>query len=180
MSTLKIQKTSKILAVCLRMLCIMLLLVTIVEIVAILWLSQMSGDEIPAAINTMSSIFLHIDHSDYAKSDLIITFSGDVVRLCLIMVILFIAGGIFKDISKDYTPFVAKHMKRLKRISLLIAGIAIIPGFVEIAMIQMVTPAARVNVSFELFYILVAVVFFCLAQIFDYGRMLQQQSDETL
>ncbi|MEQ7052890.1 hypothetical protein ABN764_19800 [Paenibacillaceae sp. P-4] len=180
MSTLKIQKTSKLLAVCLQMLCIMLLLVTIVGIVAILWLSQMSGDEIPAAINTMSSILLHIDHSDYTKSDLIITFSGDVVRLCLIMVILFISGRIFKDISKDYTPFVAKHMKRLKRISLLIAGMAIIPGFVEIAMIQMVTPAAKVNVSFELFYILAAVVFFCLAQIFDYGRMLQQQSDETL
>lgn len=180
MSTLKIQKTSKILAVCLRMLCIMLLLVTMAEIAAILWLSQMSGDEIPAAISTMSSIFLHTDHSNYGKSDLIITFSGDVVRLCLIMVILFIAGGIFKDISKDYTPFVSKHMKRLKRISLLIAGMAIIPGFVEIAMIQMVTPAAMVNVSFELFYILVAVVFFCLAQIFDYGRMLQQQSDETL
>ncbi|MGG4195829.1 DUF2975 domain-containing protein [Paenibacillus jamilae] len=180
MSTLKIQKTSKILAVCLRMLCIMLLLVTVAEIAAILWLSQMSGDEIPAAISTMSSIFLHTDNSDYSKSDLIITFSGEVVRLCLIMVILFIARRIFKDISKDYTPFVAKHMKRLKRISLLIAGIAIIPGFVEIAMIQMVTPAARVNVSFELFYILVAVVFFCLAQIFDYGRMLQQQSDETL
>ncbi|MCY9529407.1 DUF2975 domain-containing protein [Paenibacillus alvei] len=180
MSTLKIQKTSKILAVCLRMLCIMLLLVTVAEIAAILWLSQMSGDEIPAAISTMSSIFLHTDHSNYGKSDLIITFSGDVVRLCLIMVILFIAGGIFKDISKDYTPFVAKHMKRLKRISLLIAGMAIIPGFVEITMIQMVTPAVMVNVSFELFYILVAVVFFCLAQIFDYGRMLQQQSDETL
>lgn len=180
MSTLKIQKTSKILAVCLRMLCIMLLLVTIVEIAAILWLTQVPGDETPAAINTMSSIFLHIDHSDYSKSDLIITFSGEVVRLCLIMVILFISGRIFKDISKDYTPFVAKHMKRLKRISLLIAGMAIIPGFVEIAMIQMVTPPAMVNVSFELFYILVAVVFFCLAQIFEYGRMLQQQSDETL
>lgn len=131
MSTLKIQKTSKILAVCLRMLCIMLLLVTMAEIAAILWLSQMSGDEIPAAINTMSSILLHTDHSNYGKSDLIITFSGEIVRLCLIMVILFIAGGIFKDISKDYTPFVAKHMKRLKRISLLIAGMAIIPGFVE-------------------------------------------------
>jgi len=181
MSTLKIQKTSKILAVCLRMLCIILLVVTMAEIAAILWLTQVSGDETPAAINTMSSIFLqHTDHSDYVKSDLMITFSGDVVRLCLIMVILFIAGWIFKDISKDYTPFVAKHMKRLKRISLLIAGMAIIPGFVEIAMIQMVTPAAKVNVSFELFYILVAVVFFCLAQIFDYGRMLQQQSDETL
>ncbi|WP_268624993.1 DUF2975 domain-containing protein [Paenibacillus alvei] len=180
MSTLKIQKTSKILAVSLRMLCIMLLVVTMAEIAAILWLTQESGDETPAAINTMSSIFLHTDHSDYAKFDLIITFSGDVVRLCIIMVILFIAGRIFKDISKDYTPFVAKHMKRLKRISLLIASMAIIPGFVEIAMIQMVTPAARVNVSFELFYILVAVVFFCLAQIFDYGRMLQQQSDETL
>lgn len=180
MSTLKIQKTSKILDVCLRMLCIMLLVVTMTEIAAILWLAQVSGDEIPAAINTMSFIFLHTGHSDYSKSDLMITFSGDIVRLCLIMVILFIAGGIFKDISKDYTPFVAKHMKRLKRISLLIAGMAIIPGVVEIAMIQMVTPAAKVNVSFELFYILVAVVFFCLAQIFDYGRMLQQQSDETL
>lgn len=180
MSTLKIQKTSKILAICLQMLCIILLVVTMAEIAAILWLTQVSGDETPAAINTMSSIFLHIDHSDYAKSDLIITFSGGVVRLCLIMVILFISGQIFMDISKDYTPFVAKHMKRLKRISLLIAGMAIIPGCVEIAMIQMVTPAAKVNVSFELFYILVAVVFFCLAQIFDYGRMLQQQSDETL
>ncbi|MEW8988152.1 MAG: hypothetical protein AB2401_14345 [Bacillus sp. (in: firmicutes)] len=180
MSTLKIQKTSKILAVCLRMLCIMLLLVTMAEIAAILWLSQVSGDEIPAAINSLKSILLHTGHSDYAKSDLMITFSGDVVRLCLIMVIFFIAGGIFKDISKDYTPFVAKHMKRLKMISFLIAGMAIIPGLVEILMIQMVTPAAMVHVSFELFYILVAVVFFCLAQIFDYGRMLQQQSDETL
>lgn len=101
MSTHKIQKTSKLLAVCLRMLYIMLLLVSMAEIAAILWLAQVSGDEIPAAINTMSSIFLHIDHSDYAKSDLIITFSGGVVRLCLIMVILFISGRIFKDISKD-------------------------------------------------------------------------------
>jgi Protein of unknown function (DUF2975) len=181
MSTLKIQKTSKILAVCLRMLCIILLVVTMAEIAAILWLTQVSGDEIPAAINTMSSILLHTDHSDYTKSDLIITFSGEIVRLCLIMVILFISGRIFKDISKDYTPFVAKHMNRLKRISLLIAGMAIIPGLVEILMIQIITPlATMVNVSFELFYILVAVVFFCLAQIFDYGRMLQQQSDETL
>lgn len=81
---------------------------------------------------------------------------------------------------KEYTPFISIHTKRLHAISILMIGLAIVPGVVEIIMIQRVQPTVKTNVSFEFSYLVVAVIFFCLAQIFDYGRLLQQQSDETL
>ncbi|MEK4517028.1 hypothetical protein NSS64_17190 [Paenibacillus sp. FSL H8-0122] len=180
MSILRIQKTSKVLSVCLQLLCNMLLLATLAMIAAMVWLAVLSGDGIPTALHNMTHIFVNKDHGDYAKSDLIIKFSGDVARLCLIIFVLFLVRMIFKDISRDYTPFVAKHTKRLKLISLLMAGIAFIPGLVEVVLIQIIDPVTFVYASFELFFVLVAIVFFCLAQIFEYGRMLQQQSDETL
>lgn len=63
---------------------------------------------------------------------------------------------------------------------MLMAAIAVIPAFVQILMMQIFTPTVKGYISFELSYIVAVVVFFCLAQIFEYGGMLQQQSDETL
>ncbi|MCL2077719.1 MAG: hypothetical protein FWH08_04850 [Oscillospiraceae bacterium] len=67
-------------------------------------------------------------------------------------VMYFAAGSIFRQISRDNTPFSMERVKNLKFIAIL---------------------AIAFNVAF-------AAVLYCLALIFEYGVELQQQSDETL
>ncbi|MCM3039982.1 hypothetical protein M3201_09775 [Paenibacillus motobuensis] len=162
------------------MICAVLLVVIVGELTAILWLAASSGKAVPEAISYIISYSSLASYAEGPGAELMAHFFVSISRLGIIFAMFLIARAIFKDISKEYTPFIAIHTKRLHAISILMIGLAIVPGVVEIIMIQLVQPTIKTNVSFELSYLVVAVIFFCLAQIFDYGRLLQQQSDETL
>lgn len=180
MNTMKIQKTSRILTVCLRVICIILLIAIAGELAVILWLATASGEAVPVALSNIISYFSLADYAHGPKTELMANIFVNMSRQGIMVAMFLIAGAIFKDISREYTPFVAKHIRRLHVISILMICLSLIPGVVEIIMIQWVRPSVKGTASFELSYIFVAVIFFCLAQIFDYGRLLQQQSDETL
>lgn len=180
MITDKIKRTSSILTNCLWVICAVLLVVIVGELAAILWLAASSGKAVPEAISNIISYSSLASYAEGPRAELMAHFFVSISRLGIIFAMFLIARAIFKDISKEYTPFIAIHTKRLHAISILMIGLAIVPGVVEIIMIQLVQPTIKTNVSFELSYLVVAVIFFCLAQIFDYGRLLQQQSDETL
>ncbi|SMF86587.1 hypothetical protein SAMN05661091_3439 [Paenibacillus uliginis N3/975] len=180
MNNNKIQRSSKLLAICLKILRIVVFIAVGVEISAIIWLAAVSEDVISTTIGSIHIFSPIVNTADYSKSELIAQFCVNITKQSIVIAMLFLAGAIFKDISREYTPFAAKQTKRLKAISKLMVLLAIIPASVEILMMQILAPTVKVYVSFELSFILVAVVFFCLAQIFDYGGVLQQQSDETL
>lgn len=85
------------------------------------------------------------------------------VKICLTMVILQLLRLILRDIAAEGTPFSQIHVQRMRRIAILVAIGAFIHTF-----------------SSTISDLTVALVIWLLAMIFDYGCVLQQESDETL
>ena len=81
------------------------------------------------------------------------------------------AQNIFKDISKDGSPFEMKHVKRIKRVAFL---------YLIISLIDSETSAISISISFNMVGIVGALMFYCIALVFEYGCALQQESDEIL
>lgn len=85
------------------------------------------------------------------------------VKICITMVILQLLRLILRDIAAEGTPFSQIHVQRMRRIAILVAIGAFIHTF-----------------SSTISDLTVALVIWLLAMIFDYGCVLQQESDETL
>lgn len=94
--------------------------------------------------------------------------------------ILFVTSFIFKDISHEGTPFTKKNSNKIRTISLLLIANEIIMPPLRLLVLMIFVPAVEATSSINLGNIVAAAVFFCLALIFEYGRLLQQESDETL
>ena len=93
---------------------------------------------------------------------------------------LFLAWMMLRNIYRDYTPFTPKHTLYLKFISLLMLTYTIIVPPVEMLLTEILAPEVDVSFSLELSGIVFAFMFYCLALIFEYGRLLQKQADETM
>lgn len=102
---------------------------------------------------------------------------------------LFVAGLIFRDISHGEAPFTAKQSKRIRIIAWMLLSIALIEAVLPLGVIvdnalggsvfgavnaSSYTPPIRIG------SIIVAVVFFFLSSVFDYGVKLQEISNETV
>lgn len=97
--------------------------------------------------------------------------------------ILFITGLIFKDISRECTPFSINHVKKLKLISKLIIALNILIPIVRVVYYLLFALNTNQNVTItdvNVGNIVFAAILYCLALIFEYGVELQQQADETL
>lgn len=84
-------------------------------------------------------------------------------KIVMTMVILQLLRLILKDIAAEGTPFSQIHVRRMRYIAILVAVGAFIHTF-----------------SSTISDLTVALVIWLLAMIFDYGCVLQQESDETL
>lgn len=98
----------------------------------------------------------------------------------LMLAMLVLATAIFNDAAKNYTPFSEKQSTRLKIISLLTLALGILPPPVKMLVTLMLSPDAKASSEFQLVLPVLTVIFYSLSVVFDYGRALQKQSDETL
>lgn len=105
---------------------------------------------------------------------------GQLLGNLVIAGMLFLAWLVFRNISRDYTPFTPKHTLYLKFISLLMLTYTIIVPPVEMLLTEILAPDVAASFSLELSGIVFAFMFYCLALIFEYGRLLQKQADETM
>ncbi len=105
---------------------------------------------------------------------------GQIFGNLVIAGMLFLAWMVFRNISRDYTPFSPKHTVYLMVISLLMLNYTIIVPPVEMLLTEILAPDVTASFSLELSGIIFAFIFYCLALIFEYGRLLQKQSDETM
>ena len=98
----------------------------------------------------------------------------------VVAAMLFLAGGIFRDMSREHTPFTKKNVTRLRIISplLIVFGVVVPPLASLISLIF--APAVDLFFSLNIGYLVFAAMFFCLALVFEYGAELQNQADETL
>jgi hypothetical protein len=123
-------------------------------------LSPMGGVKIPAA------------------ADLVLLFLFAIAQLAILFFILYILYRVFSDISLTYTPFQKKQVTRIKLVALLTAVMCIVSSALDMLgnVLLYGKPALKINI---VWFVLAAVIY-CMAYIFDYGRQLQKQSDETL
>ena len=103
-----------------------------------------------------------------------------VLGTSLIIAVLFIASSIFKAISRDGTPFIKKNSDKIRIIALLLLANEIVISPLQMLVTMIFFPEVVASTNIALINIIVAAMFFCLALIFDYGRQLQQESDELL
>jgi len=119
-----------------------------------------------------------------AFADIVSRLAPFMFNCAFVAIVSFFASKIFYDINKSCTPFSEKNTKRLR----LIAGSM---SFMAIALalysfICFTTSFGGTGgefqfaVAFVTTYVTMSVIFGFLAYIFDYGRLLQQESDETL
>lgn len=96
-----------------------------------------------------------------------------------LFVIFSFAYRIFRDISKEYTPFLVKTVKRMKRISALIIVWGIVSPLIFLGLRKIIPIESAFTIS-GIGRIFVGVLIYCFAVIFEYACLLQQQSDETM
>ena len=104
------------------------------------------------------------------------------ISLGIIIVILYLAERIFKNIYDSQSPFELLNVKRLKIIAWLMLAFAIFPTYIETVLrfFLMRSTTTPYNFSIDITTVCLTVIFFALAYIFEYGCLLQQQYDETL
>ena len=102
------------------------------------------------------------------------------VTNCFSMAVIFLAAMLmFRKISVSGKPFSAESVKLLRVIALVFMIGAVLSSAVT-AVALAVTNAEEISVSLDAGAIFLGALLLILAQIFKYGTILQQESDETL
>lgn len=119
----------------------------------------------------LHSPFTSSNISDINTVQLITIVVVGIITMTLMAKLFRQAENIFKDIRMDSSPFEMKHVKRIKRIAIL---------YLIISLFNFETSAASFAVSLNVVGIVGALMFWCIALIFEYGCALQKESDELL
>jgi ABC-type antimicrobial peptide transport system permease subunit len=116
------------------------------------------------------------------KNDVYLVVAIAGICLPLVAMMFFLAHRLFRNIGRSHTPFTMDNVKILKWISYLILILAI-PASIIIALLTQRfsswTEDAVVGWS-GVPLVLLAVMFYFMAHVFEYGTALQKESDETL
>ena len=176
MTQRKIQRTSTVVAVITKILYISLIIVVCFELIGYLWhiMSPDSSSFMLGQIRIVSPFIIAENHIIFTE-----LFTG-IAGQSFFIAILIITNRIFKDISREYTPFLPKNIKRMKKLAVLLIIDSFIASPIDIAIRQSYSMPKTYSSDLSSEMIVLAVVIYCFALIFQYGVELQQQSDETL
>lgn len=102
------------------------------------------------------------------------------LELVLFAMMMLIACGLFRQISREGSPFRAKSIKHLRMIAILLLLNAVVPSIVQYLIVGFTVSWQASVFSFRLDSLFLGLIFFLLTNIFSYGCMLQRESDETV
>ncbi len=93
--------------------------------------------------------------------------------------IMLLCERILKTVNAEKTPFVTENVRRLKIMAVLMAALSVVPSWLS-QIVGLIMGGKSLLLNVELGMILIALVIWCLALIFEYGVSLQEREDETL
>lgn len=146
----------------------------------------------------ISAIAMNVSETPYAETEengktIVVTTYGATAQCiegildCVIFgAIMFVANKIFTDILKEGTPFRNQIVSRLRIIAILLIAYAVVPNFLGCMISSLLTPGGFLdniraeNLSVSAGKVFFAMMFFLLMNIFSYGCLLQDESDELL
>ena len=100
------------------------------------------------------------------------------MQLVLLFSVLFVLRRIFTDIIRSYTPFEKKHAVSMKQVAVLILAWGVIGNVFD--GVGQATVYETLMIDVNVTWLVLSIVIYCMAHIFDYGCQLQTLSDETL
>ena len=115
----------------------------------------------------------------YTRNEVITKGAWAISAVAIGSVIMLLCEKVLGTVNTESTPFVAANVKRLKVMSILMACLSVVPSWIS-QIVSFVLGGRNLLMSVELSMILIALVIWCLALIFEYGVSLQQREDETL
>jgi hypothetical protein len=114
-----------------------------------------------------------------ALEDILMSSSPWIFNGVFVGIVSFFASKLFNEIRKSYTPFSEKNIKSLKSIATSTSMMGLVLLLFDFASNFAMDFDIRLR-AFVVVYVLMGIIFGLFARIFDYGRLLQQESDETL
>ena len=172
----RIQGTSRVIAVITKILYILAIVAVCIGATGVIWrmISPESSSFTLGHVKVMSPVLFATNYG--ITTDL---FTG-IANQSFFIAILILTNRIFKDISHEYTPFLSKNIIRMKKIAMLLLINNYISPYIDMAIGKSISLTQANSLDFSSEMIILAVVIYCFALIFQYGADLQQQSDETL
>lgn len=134
-------------------------------------LTIQNQDKIPFNIKVVNDNILDVNAFSLAS---IIEIS---IMIIYILILTFIIK-IFSNILKNNSPFILQVVKDIRYISFCIIGLS--PVTAIIAFVGSIFLNVSSNISLQVSYIFIGIIFLCLSEIFSYGTMLQTEHDETI
>ena len=89
-------------------------------------------------------------------------------------------ASIFKSVEKDKAPFSEKVSYYLKRSSIFVVLISVVPALIGSIVLRLIYPATDLTFPISVGGIISGITMFMIGMFFNYGKELQQNEDETL
>ena len=125
---------------------------------------------------------LIVEYSEpFVKNDVYLIMAAAGICLPVITFMFFLAYKLFGNIGASHTPFSVENAKIMKLISylmLILVAVSIAAETLIVLYSSWTTDTVQLGGGFIL--IVVAVLFYFMAHIFEYGAALQKESDETM
>ena len=153
---LRLQKISRVTFVVLIVIQVLLVLAALGVILAGIFYGE-------GFSNMLNVLFSAVAQDVLTIGTLVFLILCVVAKLALYFAVLTLAGRMFRDFSREDSPFRQIHVRRMRWIALLI----FLASFINLFSIQLAGWMA-------------ALLIWCVSLVFDYGCQLQQESDETL
>ena len=112
--------------------------------------------------------------------DLLLIMIVATATLVLSIITASYAGGICKSLSVCTTPFDSDITDKMQRLAISLIPWALMSSVTESIINTILTDKVSILLGVDLGVVFVIVIIFILVQIFKYGAILQQESDETL
>lgn len=123
---------------------------------------------------------LRADAAQQAKLAYLIGFFTAWIAKVLFCGILYQVRSIFRSIAREQTPFVLKNCQALRRIGVLIPVISVIRQMCPLVLMLCGIGEGGTDSLIQIDQWLIGGVVLSLSYIFEYGTILQKESDETL
>lgn len=174
----RIVKTSKMVAIVLRV-CSILVIVAIGILLLGIGFLTLAGSGLSTSLQQALTVAASgTSAAGIAVSNLVIVFGLGIVLLSITFMVFSTLRRLFSNISIEQTPFTEGNVKVMKKVAMwtviMCFGDFIINGISD----KLLT--GEVTFTFNFIWLVVAAAIYCIALIFDYGCQLQQEADETL
>lgn len=100
--------------------------------------------------------------------------------MALMAVLMGTAAAVFREISESHTPFVGRNSDRIMLMGHVVMFMAIAMPIAKAVASSLTSIDYHLDVARIVMMMIIAVMAYCVALIFDYGAQLQKESDETL